>query len=179
VAGWFDDRPALWAAVDTSARNEAEQAHPEHADLRAEADIARQQHEQARSALAEAHRQHDRRLRGLEPAAWTSEPEARLAELDRGIAATRQELTDARARIAILRAEHLAVPTAEPAQAQPAERLAQEHDAWRARRRTAARTARRAGDARTHPNEWPIHVPPPPPPPSLRPRPGAGPRMGR
>jgi exodeoxyribonuclease V alpha subunit len=176
LAGWFDDRPALWTALDTSAQRAAEAAHPEHGAQGAAAD-ARQQHEQARSALAEAHRKRDQRLRGLEPAAWTPEPEARLAELDRGIAATRQELTDARARIATLRAEHLAVPTAEPAQAQPAERLAQEHDAWRARRRTAERTARRAGDARTTPNQRPLHVPPPPL--SLRPRPGAEPRMGR
>ncbi|SOC46931.1 conjugative relaxase domain-containing protein, TrwC/TraI family [Blastococcus aggregatus] len=179
LAGWFDDRPALWAALDTSAQRAAEAAHPEHGAQGAAADAARQQHEQARSALAEAHGQRDQRLRGLEPAAWTPELEARLAELDRDIAATRQELTDARARIATLRAEHLAIPAAEPAQAQPAERLAHEHDAWRARRRNAERTARRAGDVRRTPNEWPVHVPPPPPPSSLGPRPGAGPRMGR
>jgi exodeoxyribonuclease V alpha subunit len=177
VAGWFDDRPALWAALGASAQRAAEAAHPEHGVQGAAADAARHQYEQARSALAEAHRQRDQRLRGLEPAAWTPEPQARLAELDRGIAATRQELTDARARIATLRAEHLAVPTGEPARVQPAERLAQEHDAWRARRRNAERAARRAGDVRRTPNERPIHVPPPPP--SLGPRPGAGPRMGR
>jgi hypothetical protein len=79
--------------------------------------------------------------------------------------------------VATLRAEHLAVPATEPAQAQPAERLAQEHDAWRARRRNAEQAARRAGDVRTTPNQRPIHVPSPPR--GLGPRPGAEPRMGR
>lgn len=112
----FDDQPALWTALDTSAQRAAEAAHPEHGVQGASAD-ARQQYEQARSALAEAHRQRDQRLRGLERAAWAPEPEpeARIAELDRGVAATRQELTDARSRIATLRAEHLAVPTADRA----------------------------------------------------------------
>jgi len=69
----------------------------------------------------------------------------RLAELERDIAATRQELTDARARIATLKAERLAIPTAEAAlQTQPEDRLTQEHDAWRARRDTAQRAARTA-----------------------------------
>jgi exodeoxyribonuclease V alpha subunit len=177
LAGWFDDRPAVWTALDISAQRAAEAAHPEHGARGAAADAARQQHEQARSALTEARRQRDQRLRGLEPAALAPEPEARLAELDRCIAVTRQELTDTRARIATLRTEHLATPAAEPAQAQPAERLAQEHDAWRARRRNAERAARRAGDVGTTPNQRPIHAPPPPL--GLEPRPGAGPRMGR
>jgi hypothetical protein len=40
VAGWFDDRPALWAAFDAAARQAAERAHPERAALRATADTA-------------------------------------------------------------------------------------------------------------------------------------------
>lgn len=171
LAGWFDDRPALWAALDTSARKEAEEAHPEHAALRGEADTARQQHAQARSALAEAHRQRDRRLRGLEPAAWTPEPEARLAELDLGIAATRQELTAARARIA-----HL---TAEPAVfTQPADRLAQERDAWRVGH-DAERAARRtAASAASPPDPTGSMRPPEPVLYRLRST-GAGPEIGR
>jgi hypothetical protein len=145
TANWFDNRPALWHAFDTSARPAAEQAHPEHAGLHDAADAARQERDQAWSALTEAQRQRDQRLRRMGPAAWTPDPEARLTEMDRDIAATRQELTDARARIATLTAERLAVPTAEAAlQTQPENRLTQEHDAWRARRDTAQRAARTA-----------------------------------
>ena len=171
LAGWFDDRPALWAAVDTSARNEAEQAHPEHGRLRGEADTARQQHEQARSALAEAHGQRDQRLRGLEPAAWTPDPEARLAELDRGIAAIGQELTAARARIATLTAEPTVL-------AQPADRLAQERDAWRIGR-DAERAARRTAVSATSPPGSTRGMHPPEPVPYRMRSPGTGLRIGR
>ena len=127
VAGWFDDRPALWRALDAAARQAAEQAHPEHAQLRASADAARHAAEQARRALAEASRRRDERLDRLGPVAWTPDPIGRLTDLQRDIATTRQELTDARARIATL--------TAEPALlAQPPDRLSQERDAWRTRR---------------------------------------------
>src|SRR4051794_1639405 len=176
VAGWLDNRPALWQAFDAAARRAAEQAHPEHAELRAAADTAQQHHEQAHTALSEGRHQRDQRLKHLGPAAWTPEPEARLAELERDLAAIRQELTDARAHIATLKAERLAIPTAEPArQAQPAASLAQEYDAWRTRRnnerairaRVATPTASRSTIRR------------PPPPPSLSPRPRGGSHIGR
>ncbi|WP_092200573.1 MobF family relaxase [Blastococcus tunisiensis] len=127
VAGWFDDRPALWRAFAASARQAAEQAHPEHAQLCAAADAAWNAHEQARHAVAEAGRRRDERLDPFGPVAWTPDPAGRLTNLQRDIATTRQELTDARARIATL--------TAEPALlAQPPDRLSQEREAWRTRR---------------------------------------------
>jgi thymidine kinase len=127
VAGWFDDRPALWEAFSTSARLIAEHAHPDHAQLCAVADAARNAHERARRALAEATRRRDERLDSFGPAAGTSDPAGRLADLQCDIAAARQELTDTRTRIAAL--------TAEPALlAQPPDRLARERAAWRTRR---------------------------------------------
>ncbi|CCG01024.1 MobF family relaxase [Blastococcus saxobsidens] len=127
VASWFDDRPALWTALNASAHRAAEDAHPEHAQLRAAADAARHAAEQARRALAEATRRRDERLDPFGHVAWTSDPAGRLADLGRDIATTRQELTDARTRIATL--------TAEPAlRAQPPDRLDREREAWRTRR---------------------------------------------
>ncbi len=122
VAGWFHDRPAIWAAVDTAARRAAEGAHPEYAELRAAVDAAQHAHEQARQALAEARRQRDEQLAGFGAVAWTPDPAGRLADLDRNIAADQRELVAARARIAQLQAE----PTLA---AQPADRLAAERDA--------------------------------------------------
>jgi hypothetical protein len=127
VAGWFDDRPALWQAFNASARQAAEQAHPAHAQLRAAADAARHAHEQARRSVTEAGRRRDERLDPFGPVAWTADPAGRLTDLDRDIAATRQVLTDTHARIATL--------TAEPALlGQPADRLTREREAWRTRR---------------------------------------------
>mgnify|MGYP000622033623 CR=1 FL=1 len=171
VAGWFDDRPALWRALDAAARQAAEQAHPEHAQLRASADAARHAAEQARRALAEASRRRDERLDRLGPVAWTPDPIGRLTDLQRDIATTRQELTDARARIATL--------TAEPALlAQPAERLVVERDTWRAER-DDNRRQRRTHSPRP-PRSSPGVARPQPEPPSLSgPRPSIGPARGR
>jgi exodeoxyribonuclease V alpha subunit len=127
VAGWFDDRPALWRALDAVAHRTAERAHPEHAQLCAVANATQAAHEQARRALAEVRRRRNERLDAFGPVAWTSDPAGRLAELQCDIASNRQELTDARARIATL--------TAEPALlAQPPDRLSQERAAWSTRR---------------------------------------------
>jgi conjugative relaxase-like TrwC/TraI family protein len=134
VAGWFDDRPALWTAFDTAGRRAAGQAHPEHAELRAAADAAQHEHAHARSVLREARRQHEDRLAPFGALAWTPDPAGRLADADRDIAATHHELAAARARIVHLKGEP-AILT------QPAGRLAQERDAWRAKR-DAARTLR-------------------------------------
>ena len=178
MASWFDDRPALWRALDAAAHRTATAAHPENADLRAAAETARQHHGQARSALTEARRQRDQRLQHLGPAAWTTEPEARLAELEREIAAIRQKLTHARARGASLKAERPAIPRTDPArQAQPADRLTQEHEAWRTRR-NKARAARWARAGTPAASGSAIRRPPPPPP-SLSPRPRGGPAIGR
>ncbi|MGK5110992.1 hypothetical protein [Geodermatophilus sp. CPCC 205506] len=141
VADWFDDRPALWRSLNSSARQAGDHAHPEHVALCAAADAAQDAAEQARRALAEAGRRRDERLDTFGPVAWIPDPAGRLADLQRDIATTRQELTDARARITTL--------TAEPALlAQPPDRLSQEREAWRTRRPIDA-------DQRASTSPWP------------------------
>jgi exodeoxyribonuclease V alpha subunit len=169
VAGWFEDRPALWRALDASARQAAERAHPEHAQLRAAADAARHAAEQARRALAEASRRREERLDTLGPVAWAPDPAGRLTDLHRDIATTRQELTDARARIATLIAEPALL-------SQSPDRLNRErdagrigHDAERAARRTASSAASPPGSTDSmRPRE-----------PALHRSPGDGPSVGR
>ncbi len=90
VVGWFDDRPALWAALDASARRAADRAHPERDGLHAAADAARQACEEARCAVTEARRQADERLARFGSLKGTSDPEATLADVDHDIAATRR-----------------------------------------------------------------------------------------
>ncbi len=122
-----DDRPALATAFGAAARRAAEGAHPEHAVLRAAADAARREHEQARHALADAERRRNDELGCLGALGRTPDPAGRLADLDRDIAADQHGLATARARIAQL--QDL------PALAEQAtDRLAAEHDAWRAAR---------------------------------------------
>ncbi len=170
VADRIDDRPALWTAIDADAHRAVEQRHPEHAQLCDAADAARNTHEQARRALTEAHRRRDRRLTPLGPIAWTPDPKGRLADLERDVAATGQELGAAQARIARL--------TTEPALlGQPVARLAEERDAWRARRH-ADRNVRQAASPASPPR--PTHsVGPPEPVAHLTSRPGVGPGFGR
>jgi exodeoxyribonuclease V alpha subunit len=163
AAGGFDDRPALWRALDAAGRGTAEREHPEHAQLRAAADAARHAHDDAQRALAEAHRRRDERLDPFGPIGWAPDPEARLADLERDIAATQQQLTDVRARIA-----HL---TAEPALlAWPAGQLVEERERWRAGRAAPAPASspRPAGSVRS-----------PEPVVNRTPRPGAGVGIGR
>jgi hypothetical protein len=126
IAGWFDDRPALWRAWDALAHRAAEDAHPEHTALRAAADAAQNAHEQARRALAEALRRRDERLDPFGPVAWIPDPAGQLADFQCDIATTRQKLTDTRTRIAAL--------TTEPALLrEPPDRLIHEREAWRTR----------------------------------------------
>jgi exodeoxyribonuclease V alpha subunit len=166
VADWFDDRSAVWAALDTSARRAADRAHPDRDALHAASAAAQQVFEQARRALAEARRQSDERLNRFGALARTRDPEATLADADRAIAATRQELAAVRARVA-----HL---TAEPAiVAEPADRLAEERDTWRLRQ-DAERAARRAAASRSARS-----VRPPEPVPYRTPSPGGGHGIGR
>jgi exodeoxyribonuclease V alpha subunit len=140
AAGWFDDRPALWAALDASARGAAEHGHPELAALRAAADAARHEHEQARRALAEDRRQRHELLAHLGALAGTPAPAGRLIDTHRDIAARLHELAAAQARIALL--------TGEPSiLSLPPDRLAQERDRWWARR-NAARTQRTSATPR-------------------------------
>ena len=167
VAGRFDDWPALWAALDASARRQAERAHPEYKELRAVADAAQRAHEHARHALTEARRGRDQRLTRFGPIAWAPDPAGRLAELERDVAADRQELTDVRARSTRLMAEPSLL-------AQPPDRLDRERPAWRAGRE-AEQVARRAGTTSPTGRTPAVRVLPPPPPSlGLRPPPGQG-----
>jgi hypothetical protein len=129
VAGWFDDRDALWQAFQASARAAIAQAHPEHAQLYAAAQAAHAAHEQARQDLSDARAERDQRRAPFGSEAWTPDPAGRLADLDHDIATTRQQLTDTQARIATL--------TAEPVlHGQPPGRLTRERVTWQARRDT-------------------------------------------
>ncbi|WP_233517953.1 hypothetical protein [Geodermatophilus marinus] len=135
LADRSDDRPRLWAAFDSYARRHAERAYPEHAQLRATAVTAQETHRHAGAAVDHARRQHQDRLARFGRLAWTLDPAERLTDTDRGIATAHTELAAIRARIARL--------TAEPALlAQPADRLTQERDTWRARHDSALATTR-------------------------------------
>ncbi|WP_448623992.1 MobF family relaxase [Geodermatophilus sp. URMC 64] len=133
VAGRPDARAALEAAFGAATRRIAEEAHPEHAELRAAADAAQHAVEQARRSLAEARRRHGDRVTGFGAAPGTGDDAAdRLAGIERDMAATRQQLTEAR--------RHIAQLAAEPALlTQPPDRLTRERDTWRARRATEQR----------------------------------------
>ncbi len=85
--------------------------------------------------MAEAGRRRDERLDSFGPVAWTSDPAGRLADLQCDIAATRKELTDVRARLGRLMTEPALL-------AQPAARLAQARDSWRARQAADPRARR-------------------------------------
>jgi hypothetical protein len=82
--------------------------------------------------LAEAHLRHNARYGS--PAEGPDLAQ-QLTEVERSVAATRQELTDTQARIATLEREPALL-------AQPSDRLQQESDVWRARRDAARRAAR-------------------------------------
>jgi hypothetical protein len=139
VAGRFDDRPVLRAAFDAAAHRAAEAAHPEHAALHTAADATAHAHEQAQGALAEARRRRDDQLAPFGALGRTPDRAARLAELDRDIATTKDELSAAQAHVGQLSAAPAIL-------AQPADRLAQERAVWRVRR-DAERAARRAAAA--------------------------------
>ncbi|SDY90794.1 AAA domain-containing protein [Modestobacter sp. DSM 44400] len=171
LARGHDNRPAVRAALHTAARAHAEAAHPEHAGLRATAQAAQDTHDQAFGRLAQARRERADALGRFGVLGSAPEPERWLADNEREIAATRLQLTDARARIAQL--------TAEPALlAQPTDRLAAERDTWREWRDTD-RYQRRAATPRP-PAPFPGLARPRPEPPSLSThRPGIGPSRGR
>lgn len=170
IAGWFDDRPALWTALDGAGRRRAERSHPELAPLRTAADAARHEHERVRLALAEDRRQREDQLAGCGALASSPDPAGRLADVDRDIVATNQ-VAAAQARVAQLAGEPAIL-------SQPPGRLAQERDGWWARR-DAARTQR--------PSATPRPVEPAPGLPGPRPqyralsagRPGDAPGVGR
>ncbi|WP_324277259.1 AAA family ATPase [Blastococcus brunescens] len=171
LADRSDDRPRLWTAFDSYARHHAEHTHPEHAQLRATAVTAQEAHRHAGAALAHARRQHEDRLARYGRLAWTPDPAARLADTEQAIAAARQQLTGARARMSQL--------TSEPALlAQPADRLAVERDAWCAER-DDKRRQRRASAPPPPRSSAGVARPRPEPPSLFEPRPSIGPSRGR
>jgi exodeoxyribonuclease V alpha subunit len=104
--------------------------------LRAATDAAQRAREQAWQALTEARRRHGERLARFGALSWTADFEQRLADAERDITTTKDELSAAQARIGQLSAEPAIL-------AQPADRLVQERAVWRIRR-DAERAARRA-----------------------------------
>ena len=126
-----DDRPALEAALGTAARRAAEHAHPEYAELAAAAVAAERTYYTAQRKLDRARYDHDHRHGTTGQADYAQQ----LAETERGLAATRQQLTDIRARITTLQADPALL-------VQPSERLQQESAAWRAGRDAIQRAAR-------------------------------------
>jgi conjugative relaxase-like TrwC/TraI family protein len=128
-----DHRPTRLAALDSSARRSA--ADPDLPALHEAARAAHHSIEQAGEALTRLRLQQGKRPGRLGSLALIQDPAARLAEADRHLVATHQQLTEIRARIGIL--------TAEPAlRSQPPDRLAKEHDAWQARRDAELTTGR-------------------------------------
>jgi exodeoxyribonuclease V alpha subunit len=171
LARGCDNRSAVRAALHTAARTQAEAAHPEHAALSAAAQAARDGRDQAFRGLAAARRERANTLGYFGVSGSDPDPERWLADTRAEIAATRQQLTDARARITRL--------TAEPALlAQPAERLAAARDTWRERRDADRYQGRTLGPRPPAPASGvarPRHDPP-----SLSAhRPGIGPSRGR
>jgi hypothetical protein len=131
TAAGNDDRPALEAALGTAARRAAEHAHPEYAELAAAAVAAERTHHTAQRGLDRARYDHDHRHGTTGQADYAQQ----MAETERGLAATRQQLTDIQARITTLQADPGLL-------AQQPERLQQEGAAWRAGRDAIQRAAR-------------------------------------
>jgi exodeoxyribonuclease V alpha subunit len=144
-----DNAETMGGALGAAARRAAERAHPEHAQLTAAVDAAERTRYTAQRELDRARYDHDHRHGTTGPVDYAQQ----LAETERGLAATHQQLTDARARIATLQADPALL-------AQPPERVQQESQAWRARRdaaESAARTTPRS-TAGAHPT---VHHPRP------------------
>jgi exodeoxyribonuclease V alpha subunit len=171
LADRADDRPRLWTALDSYARHHAEHAYPEHARFRATAATAQETHRHAGAAVADARRQHEDRLARFGPLAWSLDPAEKLTDADRDIAATQTELAAVRARIARL--------TAEPALlAQPADRLVNERDTWRAHQDADPNPHRSAAPLLTAPEPG-VSLPRPEDLAALTRRTAAGPGIGR
>ncbi|WP_245160084.1 hypothetical protein [Blastococcus sp. CT_GayMR20] len=166
-----DDRPRLWTAFDSYARHHAEHAHPEHEQLRATAATAQQTHRHAGAAATDARRQLEDRLARFGHLAWTLDPAERLTDTDLAITAARAELAAVRARITRLTTELALL-------AQPADRLAQERDTWRAHQ-DADPTPHRSAAPRLTVPERHVHLPRPEDLATLTRRTAAGPGIGR
>jgi exodeoxyribonuclease V alpha subunit len=126
VAGAADDRPRLQAAFDARVRRHAESSHPEHSQLIAAADAAWAAHDRARRELDHARRERRDRLGRSDATGQPFNQTARLADAERDVAGTQQELKAARTRIEQLRQEPALL-------SQPAGTLSAERERWRTR----------------------------------------------
>jgi exodeoxyribonuclease V alpha subunit len=126
VAGSAGDRARLRAAFTDHARRHAEWAHREHARLAAEADAAQTAHGTAQRELAHARRDRDERLARLDATGHPFDPATQLADAERDVAATEQQLAAVRSHIERLRAEPALL-------SQPTDRLTGERNCWRTR----------------------------------------------
>ena len=127
----------LHEAITSHAQNRAEQAHPDHQQLRTTAQsttAAAHEADQARSAAAGSL---SRSLDGFGNLAYTSDPTARLAETEHAITKLTADLGRARERVGALRQEP-AIRTLTPG------RLQTERENWQAQRAKAQETHRHA-----------------------------------
>jgi exodeoxyribonuclease V alpha subunit len=167
-AARIDDRSRLWTAFDDHARRSALRAHPEHAPLQVAADAAALALEQAWRALAYARRQYEDRSARFD--GRSADPAGQLAHFERDIAATTDELTAVRARIARLMAEPALL-------AQPPDHLVREREIWRVGH-AADRVPRRPAAGQPAPEPG-IHLPRPERDRQPVKRPGVEPGLGR
>jgi exodeoxyribonuclease V alpha subunit len=170
LAATADDRPRLEAAFAGHARRSAEAADPEHHQLIAAADAAQSAHDRARRDLTHARRQHEDHLARLTAPGHHCDAAARLVDAERDVTAADAELAAARARIQQLRVEPALLSL-------PADRLAWEHDTWRAQR-GADRPPRRPASLRPAPDPG-VRQPRPEPDRQPAGHPGAGLDLGR
>jgi hypothetical protein len=147
AAAGDDDQWAVRTALDAAAHRAAGHAHPEHAAATAAVHAAERAHFAAQRELDRARYDYGNRYGAPGAADYLRQ----LVDAERVLAATRQELTNARARVGQLQVEPAIL-------VQPADRLDREREAWHAGRERLA-----------------IPVPPAPPPSlSQRPTPGRG-----
>jgi len=127
----------LHQAITNHAKNTAEQAHPDHRQLRTAAQSATAQAHEADNARAAAARSCSRSLDRFGSLAYTDDPTRRLAETEHAITELTVELGRARERVGALRQEP-AIRTLTPG------RLQTERENWRAQRAAAQETDRDA-----------------------------------
>ena len=130
LAAGNDDPQTVGGALDAAARRAAEAAHPEHAQLTSAADAAERTHYTAQRELDRVRYDHDNRHGTPDPTDYPRQ----LADTERDLATTHQQLTDIRVRITALQAD--------PALLAAPERLRQESQDWRDRRDAARTTPR-------------------------------------
>jgi exodeoxyribonuclease V alpha subunit len=147
---WFENRPALWDAVDKAARDQAEQANPDAIAAISAAARAADARQQAWQLCRDTDSYYEQALAHYGNLARTEQPAHMLAHLAVDIATTGRQLSATQKTITTLLAE----PTL---RALSAERIATERDTWRIERDASTRdryvraVERDADHARHHP----------------------------